>query len=188
LNNVSENVSSSKDQKINEIRRNQITLLVKALYRKFDILHNRSEKELIEKALTKYLNSALSIDEISDDMLDIIANMENKKISQPSNNVVTSGNTQNEHKFEIQKTEEPSVNETENLESMFKDLETSSKNEEESHSKNEEKPKQFVMNNNSSKTSFAKSNDGFTNLLLVVFIILVIVVLFLLGFLLLKIF
>ena len=58
-----------KENKLLEIKRNQITLLVQAYYRKFKFLQKSSEKELIEKAINKYLYTDLTIDQINDETI-----------------------------------------------------------------------------------------------------------------------
>ncbi len=62
---------SSDDEK--ELRREQITLLIKSYYNKLDFLHYESFDVLIEKALNLFLDSDLTIDEINEKVLDAIA-------------------------------------------------------------------------------------------------------------------
>lgn len=66
-----------------DIKRKQITLLVHAHYRKNVFLHKFSEKELVDMVLSKLLNTDLSIDEISEQILETIFQLiEQKKVSE----------------------------------------------------------------------------------------------------------
>lgn len=70
------NVMSFEDKK--EARKDQISLLVKTYYDKFDFLKFESLDTLTDKALSLFLDSDLSMDEINDKL--IAAVMERKKI------------------------------------------------------------------------------------------------------------
>lgn len=62
----------SKDQEL-DVRREQITLLVKSYYSKLDFLHYEPLDLLVGKALDLFLESDLTIDEINEKLLDAIA-------------------------------------------------------------------------------------------------------------------
>ena len=53
-------------------RIDSITLLVKAYYDAFDFLHKESLKVLTDKALDKYLDTDLTVDEINDELANVI--------------------------------------------------------------------------------------------------------------------
>ena len=62
---------SSEEKK--DLRREQITLLVKSYYEKLDFLHYEPLDLLIDKSLDLFLDSDLTIDEINEKMIDAIA-------------------------------------------------------------------------------------------------------------------
>lgn len=67
-------------------KKEQITALVTAYYEKFDFLQKGDLKDLIDKALNKYLNTDLSLEEINEDLMNRIidkkrqSDLENKEL------------------------------------------------------------------------------------------------------------
>ena len=70
--NTQEQEVELSDEKKKEVKKEQITALVTAYYKKFDFLQNQELSELINKALNKYLDSDLTIEEINDELMKII--------------------------------------------------------------------------------------------------------------------
>jgi len=68
------------------LKEKQITALVSAYYEKFDFLQKGDLKDLIDKALNKYLNTDLSLEEINEDLMNRIIDkkrqndLENKEL------------------------------------------------------------------------------------------------------------
>jgi len=68
------------------LKEKQITALVSAYYEKFDFLQKGDLKDLIDKALNKYLNTDLSLEEINEDLMNRIvdkkrqSDLENKEL------------------------------------------------------------------------------------------------------------
>ena len=69
------NKSEEKAAKVlkKDMRTRQITLLVQTYYDKFDFLHNEPVDLLVGKALDTFLDSDLSIDEINEKLVEIVA-------------------------------------------------------------------------------------------------------------------
>ena len=70
--NTQEQEVELSDEKKKEVKKEQITALVTAYYKKFDFLQNQELSELINKALNKYLDSDLTIEEINEELMKII--------------------------------------------------------------------------------------------------------------------
>lgn len=60
------------------IKEKQITALVTAYYEKFDFLQKGELSVLIDKALNKYLNTDLTLEEINEDMMNRIIDRKRK--------------------------------------------------------------------------------------------------------------
>ena len=69
-----EEIHREQEEKRYENRKKKIIELVTAYYNKFDILQNRRLSELIDKALERYLDTDLTIEEINEQFMEIIVN------------------------------------------------------------------------------------------------------------------
>ena len=71
-----------------ELRKKQITLLVKSYYEKLEFLHYEPLNLLIDKALDLFLDSDLTIDEVNDKLIEAITSRKKSLMERYDDNKV----------------------------------------------------------------------------------------------------